>query len=67
MIDHDWWLQKEAVQVLPCMPYLVMEPYVLLPRREDVPLYDEIFINYGYNKVQFIMELGIRSMSMEII
>ena len=34
-----------------------MEPYVIVPRQEETPLYDEIFINYGYNKVQYITEL----------
>lgn len=57
MIDKEWWLQKEPVQVLSCQPYRVMEPYVIVPRLKETPLYDETFINYGYNKVEFITEL----------
>ena len=48
---------ERTVQVLSCQPYSVMEPYVIVPRQEETPLYDEIFINYGYNKVQYITEL----------
>ena len=33
------------------------EPYVLLRYGESTPLFDERFINYGYNKVQLIEHL----------
>ena len=39
------------------MPFSVMEPYVMVRRDPQTPLYDAFFINYGYNKVEFIMEL----------
>ena len=34
-----------------------MEPYVVMRRTASSPMYSEHFINYGYNKVQFIDEL----------
>ena len=34
-----------------------MEPYLVIRRSNNTPLFDEIFINYGYNKVSFIDEL----------
>jgi len=34
-----------------------MEPYVMVKRSLNTPLYDPIFINYGFNKIEFIMEL----------
>ena len=33
------------------------EPYVLLKRSSNTPLFDERFKNYGYNKVQLIEHL----------
>ena len=39
-----------------------MEPYCLLRRTPITPLYDDNFINYGYNKVQFIDELQYKGM-----
>ena len=56
-VDDDWWTFSTSVQDLPCIPYAIMEPYTLLKRTESTPLYDDNFINYGYNKVQFIDEL----------
>ena len=31
--------------------------YVMLKYTENTPLYDERFVNYGYNKIQFIEQL----------
>ena len=56
-MDKDWWTFSKPVQDLPCIPYAIMEPYTLLRRTELSPLYDDNFINYGYNKVQFVDEL----------
>ena len=34
-----------------------MEPYVMVRRTEQMPLLNEIFINYGFNKVEWIENL----------
>lgn len=39
------------------LPTAVMEPYVMVRRTEQLPLFDERFINYGFNKVQWIENL----------
>lgn len=56
-VDLAWWTEKQPVQRLPCIPYAIMEPYVVMQRTPHSPMYNENFINYGYNKVQFIDEL----------
>ena len=48
---------KDPIQYLECIPFSIMEPYVLLSRTIHTPLYNENFINYGYNKVQYIDHL----------
>ena len=56
-MNKEWWKHGVGVQTLSCMPFSVMEPYVMVRRDPQTPLYDAFFINYGYNKVEFIMEL----------
>lgn len=57
MIDEEWWKLNQTVQILHCIPFDKMEPYVMVKRSSETPLYDPLFINYGFNKVEFIMEL----------
>ena len=40
-----------------CFRQRFMEPYVMVRRTEHLPLFDERFINYGFNKVQWIENL----------
>ena len=40
-----------------CFRQRFMEPYVMMGRTEQLPLFDERFINYGFNKVQWIENL----------
>ena len=42
---------------VPCFKQRFLEPYVMVKRWEGVPLFDERFINYGFNKVTFIETL----------
>lgn len=56
-ISAEWWKSHQGVVDLDCLPFRIMEPYVILRRTRNTPLYDECFINYGYNKVQFIDHL----------
>lgn len=39
------------------MNYSTMEPYVILSRSEVTPLFHPYYIDYGFNKVQFIKQL----------
>ena len=36
---------------------MYLEPYVMVPLSHSLPFFDEIFINYGFNKVQWIEHL----------
>ena len=40
-----------------CVVADFQEPYVMLRNSENTPLFDERFVNYGYNKVQLIEHL----------
>ena len=40
-----------------CFRQRFLEPYVMVRRTEILPLFDERFINYGFNKVQWIENL----------
>lgn len=37
-----------------CWPNDVQEPYMVLKRHKGMVLFDESFINYGGNKVQYV-------------
>ena len=37
-----------------CLRQRFLEPYVMVRKTPSLPLFDERFINYGFNKVQWI-------------
>lgn len=39
------------------MNYSTMEPYVILKRSPITPLFHPYYVDYGFNKVQFIKQL----------
>ena len=45
------------MKYLKCFKQAFMEPYVMVRRTEQMPLLNEVFINYGFNKVQWIENL----------
>ena len=58
-VSGEWFTTPSSVVVskVKCFIADMQEPYVLLPRLNSTPLYDERFVNYGYNKVQQIEHL----------
>lgn len=58
-ISSDWYsLNKESqVRYLKCFKHPFMEPYVMVRRTKELPLLEEVFINYGFNKVQWVENL----------
>ena len=40
-----------------CFRQRFLEPYVMVKKTEHLPLFEEKFINYGYNKVEWIENL----------
>lgn len=55
----DWFdLPSDTyVRELPCMFNDVQEPYVFVKRSPSLPRFDERFVDYGKNKVQFVSHL----------
>ena len=43
-MNKEWWKHGVGVQTLSCMPFSVMEPYVMVRRDPQTPLYDASFI-----------------------
>ena len=42
---------------LKCVINFSQEPYVLLKRSPSTPVFDERFVDYGYNKIQLVEHL----------
>lgn len=40
-----------------CFRQRFLEPYVMVRKTPELPLFDERFINYGFNKVEWIENL----------
>ena len=40
-----------------CFNHVFQEPYLMVRRSLSLPLFDERFINYGYNKVEYFENL----------
>ena len=55
--DYDrWWMQDEPASI-PCFRSLRYEPYLIVPRLNSTPTFDERFIGYGKNKIQWVQHL----------
>lgn len=56
--NREWlnWSGKPVME-MKCVINDFQEPYVMLRRSPTTPLFDERFVNYGYNKVQLIEHL----------
>ena len=56
--DH-WlhWNPEQPVIFMECFRERFLEPYVMVKRSENMPLFDDAFINYGFNKVEWIEHL----------
>ncbi|KAK8806284.1 hypothetical protein WA171_007368 [Blastocystis sp. BT1] len=55
-VNDVWFILDPKSQLVyhKCFKERFMEPYVMVRRSETLPLFDERFINYGFNKVQWI-------------
>uniref|UniRef100_A0A915KBM2 Glycosyltransferase n=1 Tax=Romanomermis culicivorax TaxID=13658 RepID=A0A915KBM2_ROMCU len=58
-----WMMTSDAYEVLYQTDY---EPYIVT-QRENLPLYDERFVGFGWNKVQHIMELSYASFKFVVL
>ena len=50
-----------------CFRSSKIEPYVVMKKSNDMPLFDERFINYGWNKVQWIEHLRRRGYQFSVM
>jgi hypothetical protein len=71
MYMHPSWFNYNSTSIIriTCLRLPELEPYIILiliflkPRylvlkyTPEIPLFDERFVNYGYNKVQHIEQL----------
>ena len=54
----EWYYNSpEKIKAIRCFITDFQEPYVMLRYSPETPLFDERFVNYGYNKVQLIEHL----------
>ena len=54
----EWFANHTAVVAnISCFITDLQEPYLLLRAYPGMPLFDERFVNYGYNKVQYVEHL----------
>lgn len=59
LITDEWFHLSEnnPVVKLSCLPNYEQEPYYILKKTSTTPLYDERFVDYGYNKIQHMRHL----------
>lgn len=50
-----------------CFRQKFLEPYVMVKKTKDLPLFDERFINYGFNKVEWIENLRYRGYEFHVL
>lgn len=56
-IDRKWLKGGAKPLPLRCLKFEGMEPYVILRRASDTPLFDPLFYDYGGNKQTFVESL----------
>ncbi|KAM7454746.1 hypothetical protein BLSTO_04496 [Blastocystis sp. subtype 1] len=71
---HDYhssrWMMKSYTQDLTnvvCFKGSTQEPYVMVKKTPSLPPFDERFLNYGYNKVQWLEHLRYRGYAFSVL
>lgn len=71
---HDYhssrWMMKSYMQDLTnvvCFKGSTQEPYVMVKKSPSLPPFDERFLNYGYNKVQWLEHLRYRGYAFSVL
>ena len=54
---HDWFYTSRKLIPVECFKSDTQEPYVVVKRTPDLPRFSEDFVNYSYDKVQWIEHL----------
>ena len=55
-------MARPIVTPIPCLNFTHMEPYLIVRKSEEMPLYHPFYVNYGFNKVIFVENLRFESM-----
>ena len=68
-VNRDWFFLNRTLPIarIRCIPNYEQEPYYVLKKGKDTPLYDERFVNYGYNKMQHMRHLTYVGYSFSIL
>ena len=55
----EWFVTSPSSPVsrIRCFMTDFMEPYLMVRLSPDLPLFDDRFVNYGYNKVEYVENL----------
>ena len=54
IVDVDFMLKEKQNKLLPYKADHVMEPYSIIRRSKDNPIFHPYFINYGFNKQELM-------------
>lgn len=54
---HDWFYTSRSLIPVTCFKSDTQEPYVVVKKVPELPKFNETFVNYSYNKVQWIENL----------
>ena len=63
IVDVDSMLKEKQNKLLPYKADHVMEPYSIIRRSKDNPLFHPYFINYGFNKQELMNRMTFLSRS----
>jgi len=61
-----WWRAPERYRIQ-CFHSLRYEPYLVLPNSNSTPSFDERFLGYGKNKIQWIQHLRLTGFSFYVL
>ena len=66
-VPWSWYSKNEGITSIKCFIADFQEPYVMLRYTKNTPLFDERFVDYGYNKVQLFEHLRAAGYKFHII
>jgi len=64
--NYDHWWRSTAPSKIPCFQSLRYEPYLVV-RKQGAPPFDERFVGYGKNKIQWIQHLRLLGFSFHVM
>ena len=68
-LTYSWYLKVANFPLIPvnCFKSYTQEPYIVVRKSPELPLFDERFVNYAYNKVQWIEHLRYRGYQFSVL